>query len=107
MFIFHESEIVAILPLAQRKIKLEDGLLKVKGITLCGTIELYPDHLDIICASEDNAALYIKKVFNFLKYEYREWDILQLTYIAGGGNLASWSQFKNISKIWFVILFHI
>lgn len=95
LFVFDQSELRAILPLAQRAIRLEDGFLRVNTITLCGSIELYPDHLDIICNREDNANIYIKQLFYFLTHEYQEWDILQFAFLAGKGDLSSWFQCAN------------
>jgi hypothetical protein len=84
IFIYDQSDLKAILPLSQRSMKLRARLLNARVISFCGSIELYPDHLDIICA-QDNADAYAKKAMDFLLNTYTKWDVLYLPYLAGDG----------------------
>ena len=95
LFIYDRDELVAILPLAEKTMRLEDGFLKVKTITICGSIELSPDHLDIICEKANNVDGYIKEIMNFLRSNYSTWDILYLAFLAEQGELASWFKIAN------------
>lgn len=89
LFIYDEAELAAIFPLARRSIRLPGGFLKLKTISICGSMELYPNHLDIIC-KEGKAVLYIRKAFEFLASEYTDWDVLHLAFLSEKGYLSSY-----------------
>lgn len=91
LFIQDENDIASIIPLAQRTMKLENGFLKVRAISFCGSMELCPDHLDIICADE-KANIYIEKTLEFLTNNYTAWDVLHFASLAGEGHLSYWLQ---------------
>ncbi len=84
IFIYDHSDLKAIIPLSQRSMKLRSKLLNAEVISFCGSIELYPDHLDMICA-QDNADSYAKETMDFLLNTYNKWDVMYLPYLAGDG----------------------
>jgi|WetSurMetagenome_2_1015567.scaffolds.fasta_scaffold04968_8 hypothetical protein len=86
IFIYKESELKAIAPLAQISLRFRNKLLNAKVITLCGSLELYPDHLDIICG-ENDSDIYAKMVLDYFFYTYKKWDVMYLPYLADGGDL--------------------
>ena len=86
IFIYDDSELKAIAPFAQRSLRFRNRLIKAKLLTLCGSLELYPDHLDIIC--EANASdIYAEMVLDYFSNDYREWDVIYLPFLASGGHL--------------------
>ena len=78
--------------MAQRIFRAKNGFLNARVVCFCGSMELYPDHLEIICSSENskNANVYINKMIEFFKNDYTQWDILHLRFLAGDGHLSSW-----------------
>src|SRR5512135_656505 len=52
-FIYRGADLVGILPLALRRLIIEDAVLAGRALTYCGSQELGSDHLDIICAPAD------------------------------------------------------
>jgi hypothetical protein len=87
IFIYDNSELKAIAPFAQRSIRFRNKLVNAKVISLCGSFELYPDHLDIICKENDSEDIYAKMVLDYFFNNYREWDVMYLPYLADGGYL--------------------
>lgn len=96
-FIYKSNRLSAILPLAMKEIKSFGGISKIRMITLCGGIELYPDYMDIICAESDNADIYIDAVMEKLKNVTWKWDIMYLPFLSEQGNLSSWLK-KDSSR---------
>jgi CelD/BcsL family acetyltransferase involved in cellulose biosynthesis len=90
LVITDESKILAIVPLAKKRMKLGCGFLTVRAIIPCGTLGVTPDHLDIICSSTEDANGYLEKTFQFLQHSYTQWDVLHLPYLAADGHLCSW-----------------
>src|ERR1700690_4643 len=86
IFIYDQSDLKAIIPLSQRSMKLRSKPLNAQVISYCGSIELYPDHLDIICA-QDNADAYAQEAVNFLLNTYNQWDVMYLPFLAADGYL--------------------
>jgi hypothetical protein len=80
LFIYNRSELVGIFPLARRKRITRDWLMG-RTLTYCGSNELYPDHLDIIC-SQKEAYGCLNAVFSFLAREYKDWETLSLSTLA-------------------------
>jgi CelD/BcsL family acetyltransferase involved in cellulose biosynthesis len=93
LFIFKDEQLKGILPLAITKKMSTGNPLKGKMISFCGSKELSPDHLDIICSQED-AFPCIHAVSDFLIYAYKDWDILSVPSISGDSNLISYF-YKN------------
>lgn len=91
LFIYEGTNIVAIVPLAQRTMKLKNGFLKVKILSFCGSMELYPNYIDIICKDE-KVDVYIEKIFEFFTHDYTAWDVLNLAFLTKEGHLSSWIQ---------------
>lgn len=83
LFIHKEKELIGIFPLALHK---DTGWLTGRIISYCGSNELYPDHLDIIC-SKENAKQCVNAVFDFLSSDYKDWDVLNISLLSEGSNL--------------------
>jgi len=91
---YEGERLVGILPLAGTRVKLEDGLLEHKVITFCGALELYPDHLDVICdrnTSHEKIQSYINQFMEFLKLHNRR-SIIYFPFLAERGHLSRWLQ---------------
>lgn len=89
LFVYDGSRLSAILPFSQRFMRLEDGVFRTRVITICGGIELYPDHMDIICSKEDDAEAYLREIFRYLMDEYTAWDTMYLPFLAENGDLTA------------------
>ncbi len=96
LFVYKDADLKAILPLTVHGAILHKGWLAGRILTYCGSMELYPDHLDIICPQHE-AEPCIKAVFEFLTNKYQEWDVLNLNLVTEGNNLTS-SIIKNQHK---------
>ncbi len=90
LFIRDACGLLAILPFAQRRMRTEDGVFVTRTISFCGSQELYPDHLDIICGNEGLVDDCITAAMAFLATRHRNWDVLDLSFLAGEGNLSRW-----------------
>ncbi len=90
LFVHDEDKLTAIFPLAERTMRLEDGVIPTRTITMCGALELYPDHLDLICSNREKAHKSLKAIFDFLSRAYRKWDTISLPYLSSTGHLASY-----------------
>jgi CelD/BcsL family acetyltransferase involved in cellulose biosynthesis len=80
LFIRNGSELAGILPLALGRSATGDWL-KGRTLTYCGSNELYPDHLDIICAPQEADAC-LDAVLDFLTDDYTDWEVLKLSALA-------------------------
>jgi CelD/BcsL family acetyltransferase involved in cellulose biosynthesis len=92
LFVYKDAELVGILPLAYHKTL--NGALFSRKLSYCGSMELYPDHLDIICSKED-AEQCLDAVFEFLRSEYKEWDMLNISLFSEGSNLFDYLSRKD------------
>jgi CelD/BcsL family acetyltransferase involved in cellulose biosynthesis len=59
---------------------------KCRTLYYCGSRELYPDHVDIICAEEDSQKC-SAAAFSFLFSNYRKWDTIHISNMSDTGNL--------------------
>jgi hypothetical protein len=58
-------------------------------------MELYPDHLDIVCLKKD-AASCLDAVFEFLMFEFKDyWDVLDVSLLSEGSNIISYLKRKD------------
>jgi len=80
-----------ILPLFAYKSLLEGGWQSGRILLYGGSTEVYPDHLDVICAEADAEAC-MASISGFLSTSYRDWDVIRLSLIAEEGVLASWMR---------------
>ena len=81
LFIYREDALVGIVPLASRTMHADGSVLKGRVLDFCGSRDLYSDHMDVISAGTD-AAECLDAAMRFLRTEYREWDVMQLSYVA-------------------------
>jgi hypothetical protein len=94
LFVYKENELKGILPLAARSMVFHNGWLLGRILSYCGSMEVYPDHLDII-ASKDEAQLCVKAIHYFLTSNYKDWDVVHLSHMSEGNTLSAW---QNINK---------
>jgi hypothetical protein len=85
LFIYEADLLKGILPLALYKHNSANPF-KSKSLYYCGSRELYPDHVDIICSEED-AQRCSASVFSFLFSSYRNWDTIHVSNMSDTGNL--------------------
>jgi hypothetical protein len=94
LFVYKDAELVGILPLAYHKTL--NGALFSRKLSYCGSMELYPDHLDIICSKED-AEQCLDAVFEFLKSEFKDWNVLDVSLLSEGSNIISYLERNDFS----------
>lgn len=95
LFVYKDAGLVGILPLAYHKTK--NGILNSRKLIYCGSNELYPDHLDIICAKED-ADDCLNAIFEFFSSEYKDWDVLNISLFSEDSSLL---HFLNRNILYF------
>lgn len=91
LLIRSHGALVGILPLALRTMLAEDAVIPARVISYCGSMELYPDHLDIICG-EEHAMECVRAVGRFLEAECKHWDSVHLSHLAEASALAKWAH---------------
>lgn len=87
LLIFSEGELVGILPLFRYWAVLKNKCLSGRILSYCSANDLYVDQLDIICAPE-HAQMNMDSVCEFLRTEYRDWDLLELPLVTSESMLA-------------------
>lgn len=87
--VYDGHELKGILPLALQKAAAAKSPLKGRVLSYCSSRELYPDHLDIICAGED-ASRCLDAVFGYLADEFNSWDVIDISLLSEGSNLLSY-----------------
>jgi hypothetical protein len=88
----HDGAVLkGILPLFGRTTLLEGGWLSGRVLFYGGSTEVYPDHLDVICAAADAQAC-MTAISGFLSTSYRDWDVIRLSLIAEDSTLAGWMR---------------
>lgn len=92
LFIHDGEELAGILPLAQRTMKVDNNFFNLNVITLCGGLELYPDHLDIIHSKKSDGKLLVEHIVKFFVQKLTAWDLIYLPYLAEEGALCSYLQ---------------
>jgi len=96
VFIHDGEELKGVLPLFAYRAVLKGGWLTGRVLSYAGTTEVYPDHLDVICAEHDAAAC-MEAVERLLSAGYRAWDVLQLPLITADSALAEWTRSRGFS----------
>ncbi|HFD33166.1 MAG TPA: GNAT family N-acetyltransferase [Gammaproteobacteria bacterium] len=92
LFIHDGEELVGILPLAQRIMRFDNSFFSLNVITICGGLELYPDHLDIIHSKSSDVKLIVEQILKFLVQKLTVWDLIYFPYLAEEGALCSYLQ---------------
>jgi len=85
------DEIKGFFPLAFDK---SNDTFKSKTLLYCGSKELYPDHLDIIC-EESETDRCVLSVFDFLSNGFKEWDVLDVSLLAESSGLLTHLRGKD------------
>lgn len=83
LFVFKGNELKGILPLAYLK---KSNLFRGRILNYCGSIELFPDHLDVI-SSKDDVEECILAILQFLTCDYTAWDVLQICHLSENSKL--------------------
>ena len=86
LFIYRGHELRGILPLFSHRAAVVSRWLKGATLGYCGATEVYPDHLDIICAPEDAPAC-VAAAFDFLESRAPAWAWLRLPMLAQDSDL--------------------
>ncbi|MFO1431859.1 MAG: GNAT family N-acetyltransferase [Candidatus Competibacteraceae bacterium] len=94
LFISRGADLVGILPLALRRLIIEDAVLAGRALTYCGSQELGSDHLDIICAPADVEAC-LDTVWDYLQNDFCAWDVLHLSHLPDDGHLVRWVRARR------------
>ena len=85
-----EGRLVAILPLARWRGAVEGMPLPVTALTICGSMECYPDHLDIVCAADSDGHRLLDACFEHLRRSKLLESVLYFPFLAGHGFLATY-----------------
>lgn len=91
IFIHDEAELKGILPLFAYRAFFKQGWAIGRILSYCGTTDVYPDHLDIICADRDTQEC-MTAISRFLSMEYCAWDVIHIPLITEDSALAAWMK---------------
>lgn len=94
LLIHDDSTLVGILPLFSYTAVCEEMWLCGKVLRFCGSRELYPDQIDIICEPEQ-APVCVDAVFRFLAQRRDAWDVLRFDTVCADSALARSSALQN------------
>jgi hypothetical protein len=95
LFIYDGIELKGIFPLALHNTTFNHkNPIKSRILSYCGSIELHPDHLDIISKNGDSKQC-INAVADFLASVYNKWDILHIFPLSEGNRLLSYLYHQN------------
>lgn len=86
VFIYDDTDVKGILPLFRRRTTRVSQWLRGAMLDYGGATEVYPDHLDIICAPEDVPAC-LTAAFDFLSERVPGWTWVRLPMLAQGSDL--------------------
>lgn len=93
------DELVAILPLARVRKRLEGMPLPVDAVTLCSSLECYPDHLDLISPGNADAFLALDACFDYLKRHRLAGGVFYFPFLAEEGFLASYLAAQRLRHL--------
>lgn len=88
LLFYYNENIVGILPVAIKTMRIEDGVIPVRTLVLWSNTDLYPDHMDIIAAQED-APCCIETFFYFIYNKFTEWDLVYFSHIDSDSQIYS------------------
>lgn len=99
LFVERGEDLLAVLPLARRRVgPRRDGLFG-RVLFLCGSEEVCPDHLDLL-AAPGVAPECLAAIIHYLRTTERAWDVVDLSGVAAGGNL---DQHRGLIKATFFV----
>lgn len=78
LFIYDDEELKGILPLA---LHISSGIMRTRTLSYCTSVELFPDHVDII-SSDSDAEQCIKAALAFLTSQYSKWDVIMVSFVS-------------------------
>lgn len=92
LFVYdRDEELKAIIPLAKRRRRIPGGLSNIRVVSFCGSFELYPDYLDVICVEKEGYTC-AGSIIDYFAHEYKDWDVLHFSDITDNGCLDRWLQ---------------
>jgi len=80
------SKTLSYFPLAKRSMVPEDFLLGGRILTLCGNLETFTDHVNIISRTVNVGRSY-ERVIEYLLKDYKDWDVLFLSHMSDTDSL--------------------
>lgn len=80
LLILEGEKLAGILPLARSKFRPGMTMFPARILMLCGSRELYPDHMDFI-GGEDGGIAALTAGFDFLMRTQCDWDLIHLSHI--------------------------
>ncbi len=86
LFVERGEELLGVLPLAFKKLGWHRDGLGGRVLLYASSLELSPDHLDLIAKPEE-ASVCLKALVDYLHRTPAAWDVLDLSGLAAGGNL--------------------
>lgn len=86
LFIYHGDDLCGILPLFRHRVAAVRRWLKGATLYYCGATDVYPDHLDVICAPEDASGC-VAAAFDFLAARQSGWAWVHLPMLAQDNDL--------------------
>ena len=95
LYLFEDNDLNCILPLAIKKLTIEDGVLPCKALIYCGNLELCSDHIDII-ADDARTREYIPALFDFIYHEL-DWDVMHLSHLGEDSRILEWLEHGKTS----------
>jgi len=91
LFVNRDDVLTGILPLAMRRMVVEDGVVAGRVLTYCGSHDLDADHLDFIGSPRD-ADDCISAILSYLGRTFRGWDVLHLSHVPEDSELVAWER---------------
>jgi CelD/BcsL family acetyltransferase involved in cellulose biosynthesis len=87
-----DGSLRAILPLARARKRVEGMLLPATTLTFCSSLECYPDHLDLICEAQCDAAGVLDACWEFLSQQKLIGAVVSLPFLAADGALSRYVE---------------
>ena len=94
LVVSEDDTIRGILPLYSERMILESYWLSGRVLTHCSATDLFPDHTDLI-APPDEARECFASILQFLRSQYRAWDVLRIPMVASSSQLLNWLGSKT------------
>jgi len=87
--VYEGQALKGILPLARHATAdSTPSAWKRRTLSYCGSMELYPDYVDLICSEEDSEGC-IEAVVEFLTTQFTAWDLLHIALLSEGSRLVT------------------
>lgn len=97
LFIRRREELKGVMPLFSYRSLFGKKWMAGKILSYCGSGDLFPDQLDVICDPAD-AQECLGAVFGFLTHECDGWDLFELPLMTADCSLARWLQADSVGR---------